>query len=275
MSEEEEADHVPKRFRRSILLSDVGDRRRSVCLVGHVDREPKRLPARPFLHGARPARDSDSSRLQAPLPSRSDFLSVRRLLPIERRTFLHGFRIPGGILLLAAATPLVCRFLGLDRRRFIDTVIPMAALALVFIRIGCFLNGCCFGKLTGLPWGVSFPAGSLVYAYQVDHGWLSSSASWSLSVHPLQLYLCLAALAILAILVLAKGHGDPGMRQLAFYALFFGSTAALEPMRANFLILNNILAPAAAIVTAGWLIGCWMRAPQTNDSLAMSTEGIR
>jgi phosphatidylglycerol---prolipoprotein diacylglyceryl transferase len=195
--------------------------------------------------------------------------------PIGRRTFLHGFRIPGGILLLAATTPLVCRFLALDRRRFIDTVIPMAALALVFIRIGCFLNGCCFGKLTGLPWGVSFPAGSLAYAYQLDHGWLSSSADWSLSVHPLQLYLCLAALAILVILVLAKGHGEPGMRQLAFYALFFGSTAALEPMRANFLTLNNILAPTAAIITAGWLIGYWVRARQTNDLLALSTEGIR
>jgi phosphatidylglycerol:prolipoprotein diacylglycerol transferase len=203
------------------------------------------------------------------------FVPFDDYFPIERRTFLHGFRIPGGILLLAASTPLVCRFLSLDRGRFIDTAIPMAALALVFIRLGCFLNGCCFGTLTSLPWGLSFPAGSLAYAYQRDQGWLSDSAGWSLPVHPLQLYLCLSALAILVVLVFAKGHGEPGMRQLAFYALFFGSTAALEPMRANFLTLNNILAPAAAIVTAGWLIGWWMRARQANASLPMSTEGIR
>ena len=33
-------------------------------------------------------------------------------------------------------------------------------LGLAFGRIGCFMNGCCFGKQCSLPWGVQLPAGS-------------------------------------------------------------------------------------------------------------------
>jgi phosphatidylglycerol:prolipoprotein diacylglycerol transferase len=41
-------------------------------------------------------------------------------------------------------------------------------LALAFGRIGCFLNGCCFGKPTSLPWGVRFPYGSFAYRSQIQ-----------------------------------------------------------------------------------------------------------
>lgn len=30
--------------------------------------------------------------------------------------------------------------------------------ALAVARIGCLLNGCCYGKTTGMPWGITFPA---------------------------------------------------------------------------------------------------------------------
>lgn len=45
---------------------------------------------------------------------------------------------------------------------FLEDVLDIAGLSLplgISIgRIGCFLNGCCYGKPTQLPWGVSFPA---------------------------------------------------------------------------------------------------------------------
>src|SRR5258707_15094264 len=62
-------------------------------------------------------------------------------VPEKLRGSLHGFRIPGGILALAAAMPIVCGALGLDWRPFGDRVISLAAVALIFIRLGCFLNG--------------------------------------------------------------------------------------------------------------------------------------
>lgn len=38
-----------------------------------------------------------------------------------------------------------------------DFVMPSIALAHAFGRIGCFLNGCCYGKPCPFPWGVEFP----------------------------------------------------------------------------------------------------------------------
>ncbi|OGW84998.1 MAG: prolipoprotein diacylglyceryl transferase [Omnitrophica bacterium RIFCSPHIGHO2_02_FULL_46_11] len=39
----------------------------------------------------------------------------------------------------------------------LDSFVPALALAQGFGRIGCFLNGCCYGKETHWPWAVSFP----------------------------------------------------------------------------------------------------------------------
>ncbi|OGW82343.1 MAG: prolipoprotein diacylglyceryl transferase [Omnitrophica bacterium RIFCSPLOWO2_12_FULL_44_17] len=41
--------------------------------------------------------------------------------------------------------------------KLLDLFVPGLAIAQGFGRIGCFLNGCCFGKSTTLPWGVQFP----------------------------------------------------------------------------------------------------------------------
>ena len=76
-------------------------------------------------------------------------------------------------------------FTRIKRLSFLSTLdlfVPAIALAQGFGRIGCFLNGCCFGKATHWPWAVSFPF--------LDH-----------PVHPTQLYesifdFCLAALLL-------------------------------------------------------------------------------
>jgi len=39
-----------------------------------------------------------------------------------------------------------------------------------FGRIGCFLNGCCYGEQCDLPWGVRFPYYSYAYLEQFDQG---------------------------------------------------------------------------------------------------------
>lgn len=64
---------------------------------------------------------------------------------------------------------LFCRAKKISFLRLADLFVPYLALAHVFGRIGCFLNGCCYGKPTRLPWGVSFPG-------QID------------VLHPVQIY---------------------------------------------------------------------------------------
>jgi phosphatidylglycerol---prolipoprotein diacylglyceryl transferase len=61
-----------------------------------------------------------------------------------------------------------------------DMVAPSLAIGYAFTRIGCFLNGCCYGCPTSLPWGVRFP----------ENGVLTPPS------HPTQLYATVANLLI-------------------------------------------------------------------------------
>lgn len=45
-------------------------------------------------------------------------------------------------------------------RWYLDILAPSAALGLAIGRIGCFMNGCCYGSTCELPWAVKFPYGS-------------------------------------------------------------------------------------------------------------------
>src|SRR5208282_6577614 len=39
-----------------------------------------------------------------------------------------------------------------------DVFAPSIALGSIFGRIGCLLNGCCYGRACSLPWAIRFPA---------------------------------------------------------------------------------------------------------------------
>lgn len=51
-----------------------------------------------------------------------------------------------------------------------DVLAPGMLLGLAIGRVGCFLNGCCFGGVCDLPWAVRFPPGSPPYLHQLEHG---------------------------------------------------------------------------------------------------------
>lgn len=51
-----------------------------------------------------------------------------------------------------------------------DLVAPSFALGQAIGRIGCLLNGCCFGGVCDLPWSVTFPIDSPPYLAQLDRG---------------------------------------------------------------------------------------------------------
>jgi phosphatidylglycerol:prolipoprotein diacylglycerol transferase len=81
----------------------------------------------------------------------------------------------------------------------VDFVAPGGAVGLAVTRVGCFLNGCCFGGPTDMPWGVTFPQGSHVYAIHDRAGKLLGFRD-PFPVHPAQLYETLAALGMFALL---------------------------------------------------------------------------
>jgi phosphatidylglycerol:prolipoprotein diacylglycerol transferase len=85
-------------------------------------------------------------------------------------------------------------------RAMADAVAPSLALGCAIGRVGCFLNGCCYGAESHLPWAVRFPAGTLAWARQVQEGLIPPGASASLPLHPTQLYAVLDGVVLLALL---------------------------------------------------------------------------
>lgn len=51
-----------------------------------------------------------------------------------------------------------------------DLITPSMLLGLAIGRIGCLLNGCCFGAVCDHPWAISFPADSPAYSAQAQRG---------------------------------------------------------------------------------------------------------
>ncbi|HZZ71275.1 MAG TPA: prolipoprotein diacylglyceryl transferase family protein [Pirellulales bacterium] len=51
-----------------------------------------------------------------------------------------------------------------------DLIAPSMILGLALGRIGCFMNGCCFGGTCNLPWAVSFPWNSPPQVRQASEG---------------------------------------------------------------------------------------------------------
>jgi phosphatidylglycerol:prolipoprotein diacylglycerol transferase len=78
-----------------------------------------------------------------------------------------GLELLGGVILAVTAVLLYLWYRKLPIRRYLDILAIGLMLALVFGRIGCFLNGCCFGKPTDVPWAVRFPYRSHPYHNQI------------------------------------------------------------------------------------------------------------
>ena len=79
-----------------------------------------------------------------------------------------GLELLGGVILAITVIFFYLWYHKLPIRRYLDILAIGLMLALAFGRIGCFLNGCCFGKPTDLPWAVRFPYGSFAYVSQAN-----------------------------------------------------------------------------------------------------------
>lgn len=85
---------------------------------------------------------------------------------------------------------------GIPLLKLADCVAPGLLVGLAIGRIGCYLNGCCYGGPCDLPWGVRFPEGTAPAAEYPGPG------GASMPLHPAQLYAAIDA-ALLALLAVA------------------------------------------------------------------------
>jgi phosphatidylglycerol:prolipoprotein diacylglycerol transferase len=71
-----------------------------------------------------------------------------------------GFVVYGGIIAGVACCILYCHFKKIKFLQYFDIIMPEVAIAQGFGRIGCFLAGCCYGRVTTSSFGAVFPADS-------------------------------------------------------------------------------------------------------------------
>ncbi len=85
-------------------------------------------------------------------------------------------------------------------RPMLDVVAPSLALGIAIGRLGCFLNGCCYGDACRLPWAIRFPRHSPAWEAEMARGLIPPDAPASLPIHPTQLYSTIDGLVILVLL---------------------------------------------------------------------------
>ncbi len=110
-----------------------------------------------------------------------------------------GLAYYGGFVFASAFGLYYARKHKLGMWRMADLAAPWIAMGLALTRMGCFLNGCCHGKPSTLPWAVLFPAGSAVHDAQ-EKAHLIAAGAPGLPVHPAQLYLAALNLATFFVL---------------------------------------------------------------------------
>jgi prolipoprotein diacylglyceryltransferase len=140
-----------------------------------------------------------------------------------------------GYLAGGCAVAVACHAHGVPLRRFADLAVAPMGVALMLARIGCFVAGCDYGKVSSLPWAVRFPAHSPAWQDHVAAGLLRADRAESLPVHPTELYEAALGLAI-AVLALGLARRRPtrdGRVFLAAAALYAIGRIAIEDLRGD------------------------------------------
>ena len=172
------------------------------------------------------------------------------------RLWEGGLILYGGYFLAIAGGIAYLRRARVPVWRVADAIAPSAALGIAIGRLGCFLNGCCFGLPTKLPWGVHFPPGS--YSSYTFPGEV---------LHPSQLYLAGAGgLLFTLLLVLDRRQRfdgwlfwtyvalDAGCRFLIDFTRYYDQTSFLGTFAGLSFNMNQILSGVLILASAVMLV---------------------
>lgn len=165
----------------------------------------------------------------------------------EQIISLEGIVIYGAIFGAVAAVAVYLRIKRLPLWRWGDGIAPGAMLGMALYRIGCIINGCCYGLPTDLPWAV-------VYTHPDSH------APFGKLLHPTQIYhLALSLMAFAALWLLQRRLKPEGSLYLLWLILFAITDLPVRFFRveAPFLLgmkLAVIVDILILIITIPWLI---------------------
>ena len=151
--------------------------------------------------------------------------------------------LPGAILYAAYG----CRKNKIPFWTVCDCTVPYVPLAHAFGRIGCLMNGCCYGARTDLPWGICFPRVPWDVTKQVEgspafldhcerYSELSANVShWSYPVHPTQLIGFAGLMLLVGILLYLRKRWNPftGFIMPVYFVLYSVGRFFVEFLRGD------------------------------------------
>lgn len=141
------------------------------------------------------------------------------------KAFRYGFVFFGGMIAAVVSLIVYMKKKGLDILKTADFMIVALPLGHALGRIGCFLAGCCYGRPTTMPWGVSFTHPHTLVPQELQ----------SISLHPTQLYE--SAANLLLFFLLHKLYNKPhkkGSVLLMYVACYSLLRFVIEFFRGDF-----------------------------------------
>ncbi len=130
-----------------------------------------------------------------------------------------GLTIYGAVLGAALGIWVFSKFSKIKFGYFTDVLAPGIVLAQAIGRVGCTINGCCYGKACSLPWGI-------IYTNP------DSLAPLGVSVHPTTVYEIIYLLIMFGVLLGLKGKLKPdGSLFLVYLGLYSVWRLGIDFMR--------------------------------------------
>jgi phosphatidylglycerol:prolipoprotein diacylglycerol transferase len=121
----------------------------------------------------------------------------------------------GGLILAVLISLLYLRWKKLALWQICDIFAPSIALGVAIGRWGCFFAGCCWGKPTTLPWGVTF---TNPYTHQIV------GTPLYVPLHPTQIYHSLTNFLIFIVLITMRKKKSFEGQLFWFYILLYSIT---------------------------------------------------
>jgi len=150
-----------------------------------------------------------------------------------------GLVFYGGLIGATLAGIFRVKRLKLPLWRVADCLAPGIALGHVFGRLGCLMNGCCFGRPSDVPWAITFPAPHKFHP----------SGGVAVAVHPAQVYESLLNLAFFGALMWLHRRRRFDGQVFAGYLLGYAVIRTVsELFRGDYEVVSR---PLAGVFTPG------------------------
>lgn len=131
-----------------------------------------------------------------------------------------GFSLYGGIIMSMISFHVICRYWKIDIWNLLDLAVLPFGISFFIMRLGCLLNGCCYGKNTNCIFGIPLPKALQDEIINIPD-FLGIFDFSNIKVHPTQLYEGVFALVGSIVIYLFKDKFKTSGSITLIFGIFF------------------------------------------------------